>query len=199
MSQDTTISLPINKTMTLNPNNLVSNSLTNKIMNKLLDSLRGKNLIKVDNNVAELRLSIICRNVSRTFSDNTIKNFNLYISDIEHMEGVISICIQNIRSIINGNTLEISDVANFMNIIQTIYSEVNRLNQSNLNIKINSLDLIKFCSVVLETCLSVTLDSDDLYKSIVVLVNSAVGLITFNMNKTYTINCLGLLGCLKKK
>jgi len=175
---------------------LITGTTLNNIMTKLFNALQSQHIMKVSNTVAVQRLSSIEQNASRTLSNQCIANFNTYISDAQHLNNVIGVCVNSVVSVVKGGTLQVTDVANFVNVIQSVFSEVNRLNLSSVNVSIQSSDLIKICSVILESCLAVIIPEDNVFQSVVVLLNSAVSIISFTMNSTVSFN---LFSCCKKK
>ena len=104
--------------------------------------------------------------------------------------------MSNVSFFIKEKELSLNDVSIFINIIQSIYSEVNRLN-TNVSINIKSSDLVDICYIILDICLSMIIISEADYLLISNVLLSAVKLINFTMNKTISFNLKSLLCCRK--
>ena len=174
---------------------LVTGTTLNNVMSKLLKAMQSQGIVKVSTDTAVQRMTSIEQSASRTLSNQCIANFNTYIDDVQHLNNVIGVCVNSVVSVVKGGALQVTDVANFVNVIQSIFSEVNRLNISSVTVSIQSNDLIKICSLILESCLAVIIPEDNVFQSVTVILGSAVSLISFSMNNTIT---CGLFSCCKK-
>ena len=175
--------------------------VSNNIIDKILKEIKPLHISRVDENIIKSRIFTIEQSLSSNFSIDFINSFNKYISKTEDFACVVQVSVNSINAIIKGDSpLNVNDIANFTTLIHSIYAEIDRINV-NVKISIKSVDLVNICYILLQIILSLTVVNDNEYQSILVVLSSAVKMLTFTMSSTSKLSCsiFKCFSCVNKK
>jgi hypothetical protein len=169
--------------------------VSNNVIDKILSEIKPLHIERVDENIIKSRIFIIEQSLSSNFSNSFINSFNKYVSKTEDFACVVQVAVNSINTLIKGDRqLTINDIANFVTLIHSIYAEIDRINL-NIKISIKSVDLVNMCYILLQIILSLIIVDDNDYQSILVVLSSAIKMLTFTMLETSTSTYTSTLSC----
>ncbi len=100
------------------------------------------------------------------------------------LKQIVSVCTTNLEKVLEDGKIDLNDTSYFINIIKEIYVDVNKINMSNVNIKIDASTLVMLCGFILQIVLAYTINNKRDLTSALAIVKSAVELVSFSMSST---------------
>jgi len=163
--------------------------LSSNVIDKILAEIKPLHIQRVTDSVANDRIFTISQSLSSDFTTGFINSFNTYVSQTETFGSVVQVTVTSITSLIKGTApLTVNDIANFTTLLHSIYSEIDRINV-NVNMSINSADLINMGSILIQVVLALLMTNDNEYQSVALVLTSAVKMLCFTMSATSKVSC----------